>query len=172
MIFSPARSLIRGLFEHEEPKWIISDKWSACLQTLEGHSGMVSSVAFSHDSTRLASASYDDTVKIWDAGSGACLQTHEEFAFTGRNGKLICEIAGKEPRPLALSEHVCAGRAFSHHRSRPRFSSAFFVPPREDNFVRRKEEASLSHRPKTTGLTDQRILDRFIRGTNRCDDVA
>jgi WD40 repeat protein len=46
-----------------------------CLQTLEGHGGAVSSVAFSHDSSRLASASYDTTVKIWDASSGECLQT-------------------------------------------------------------------------------------------------
>jgi WD40 repeat protein len=30
-------------------------------------------VAFSHDSTRLASASADSTVKIWDARSGQCL---------------------------------------------------------------------------------------------------
>jgi len=28
----------------------------------------------------------------------------------------------------ALSEHIGAGRACSHHRSRPRFSPAFFVP--------------------------------------------
>jgi WD40 repeat protein len=51
------------------------DSWSTCLQTLEGHSGVVRSVAFSHDSARLASASWDNTVKIWDASSGACLQT-------------------------------------------------------------------------------------------------
>jgi WD40 repeat protein len=37
----------------------------------------VSLVAFSHDSTRLASASSDSTVKIWDASSGDCLQTLE-----------------------------------------------------------------------------------------------
>ena len=49
----------------------------ACLQTLEGHSGWVYSVAFSHDSTRLAYGSWDNTVKIWDASSGACLQTLE-----------------------------------------------------------------------------------------------
>jgi WD40 repeat protein len=34
-------------------------------------------VAFSHDSMRLASASRDKTVKIWDASSGAYLQTLE-----------------------------------------------------------------------------------------------
>src|SRR5947207_1941460 len=45
------------------------------LQTLEGHSAWVHSVAFSHDSTRLASASYDNTVTSWDANSGECLQT-------------------------------------------------------------------------------------------------
>jgi WD40 repeat protein len=55
------------------------ESWSACLQTLEGHSSRVKSVAFSHDWTRLASASDDGTVKIWDASSGACLQTLEEY---------------------------------------------------------------------------------------------
>jgi WD40 repeat protein len=79
-LFSPVRSLIRDLFKEEEPKWItikpaMEDKWSACLQTLEGHSRAVSSVAFSHDSARLASASDDTTVKVWDASSGECLQT-------------------------------------------------------------------------------------------------
>jgi WD40 repeat protein len=45
------------------------------IQTLKGHIYWVRSVAFSHDSTQLASGSRDSTVKIWDASSGACLQT-------------------------------------------------------------------------------------------------
>src|SRR3954451_14694708 len=100
LMFSPARSLIRGLFKREEPKWIViqppmRDEWSACLQTLEAHSGSVNSVAFSGDSTRLASASYDRTVKIWDASSGKCLQTLEGHsssvylvAFSGDSTRL------------------------------------------------------------------------------------
>ncbi|KAL5374687.1 hypothetical protein DPSP01_011778 [Paraphaeosphaeria sporulosa] len=82
LLFSPTQSIIRGLFKREEPKWVaikpdMDEKWSACLQTLEGHSSGVTSVAFSPDSTRLASGSYDNTFKIWDANSGACLQTLE-----------------------------------------------------------------------------------------------
>jgi WD40 repeat protein len=80
LLFSPRDSLIRRLFQHEEPEGItirpaMSDGWSACLQTLEGHSSIVNSVAFSHNSIRLASASADSTVRIWDTSSGACLQT-------------------------------------------------------------------------------------------------
>jgi WD40 repeat protein len=82
LLFSPTESAIRRLFRHDEPKSIMvkpamSSSWSACLQTLEGHSSAVSSVVFSHDSTWLASASDDNTVKLWDASSGECLQTIE-----------------------------------------------------------------------------------------------
>ncbi|RYO39209.1 Vegetative incompatibility protein [Alternaria arborescens] len=90
LLFSPTGSLVRQLFKHEEPEAIsirptLSEKWSACLQTLEGHSDDVNSVAFSHDSTRLASASYDNTVKIWDASTGACLHTLEGHSSSVRS---------------------------------------------------------------------------------------
>jgi WD40 repeat protein len=80
LLFSPQQSLTKRLFQHEETtrttiKPPMDDDWSACLQTLEGHSGVVYLVTFSRDSTRLASASGDGTAKIWDANSGACLQT-------------------------------------------------------------------------------------------------
>jgi WD40 repeat protein len=98
LLFSPTKSLIRRLFQHEEPKGItirlaMNDSWSACLQTLEGHSSGVRSVAFSHDSTRLASASNDDTVKIWDASSGACLQTHESHSYSVNPADLVSILA-------------------------------------------------------------------------------
>ena len=50
------------------------------LQTLEGHSDSVKAVAFSSDSKTLMSASTDNTVKLWDSGSGAILQTLEGYS--------------------------------------------------------------------------------------------
>lgn len=45
------------------------------IKTLEGHSRFARSVAFSHNSTQLASASDDKTVKIWDMRNGKRQQT-------------------------------------------------------------------------------------------------
>jgi WD40 repeat protein/serine/threonine protein kinase len=42
---------------------------------LRGHSGSVNSVAFSTDGKRIASASADWTVKVWDAATGQVLRT-------------------------------------------------------------------------------------------------
>ncbi|KKP00858.1 hypothetical protein THAR02_07036 [Trichoderma harzianum] len=82
LIFSPMKSLVRQAFHGEIPSWIqeeptVEDNWSPCLQTLEGHTAWVTSVAFSADHKHIASGSKDNTVKIWDAVTGVCLQTLE-----------------------------------------------------------------------------------------------
>jgi WD40 repeat protein len=84
LVFSPTYSLIRAAFKQEEPKWITTmptteDGWNACLQTLEGHSSAVTSVAFSPDSKLLMSGSYDTTIKIWDAATGSFQQIFENY---------------------------------------------------------------------------------------------
>lgn len=67
-----------------------------CLYTLNGHRNSVYSVAFSHDSTRLASASEDHTVNIWNTSSGECQYTTEghseavlSVAFSHDSTKLV-----------------------------------------------------------------------------------
>ncbi|KAK1585139.1 WD40-repeat-containing domain protein [Colletotrichum navitas] len=80
LIFCPKLSTIRTVFGDEEPQWItikpaVEDNWSACLQTLEGHKAVVSSVVFCSNRMQLVSSSWDSTVKIWDITTGQCIQT-------------------------------------------------------------------------------------------------
>jgi WD40 repeat protein len=82
LAFSPEKSKVRAAFGSTIPHWVclqteLETSWGLCLQTLEGHSDGVSSVAFSPDSALLASASYDHTIRIWRTDTGECAQTLE-----------------------------------------------------------------------------------------------
>ncbi|KAJ5647182.1 hypothetical protein N7490_003554 [Penicillium lividum] len=82
LIFSPTESIVRKHFEEKRLEKLqalpqVKESWDADLQTLEGHSGWVRSVAFSPDSQTVASGSDDNTIKLWDAKTGKELQTLE-----------------------------------------------------------------------------------------------
>ena len=58
---------------------------ATCVQTLEGHTNWVLGLVFAPDGAQLASASWDQTVRIWDVESGRCLHTlegHTDHVFT------------------------------------------------------------------------------------------
>ncbi|KAI8710415.1 NACHT domain-containing protein [Fusarium sp. LHS14.1] len=105
LVFSPTRSVIRELFEKEEPEWIalkpsMELDWNMCIQTLESHDGPVWSVVFSADGQRLASSSDDRTVKIWDTATGACLQT-----LKGHSSGVTSVVFSTDGQRLASSSH-------------------------------------------------------------------
>ncbi|EPS29057.1 hypothetical protein PDE_04004 [Penicillium oxalicum 114-2] len=90
LIFSPTQSITRTIYQIEKPGWILNspvvdETWSSCLQTLEGHGDSIWSIAWSPDGSRLASASGDKTVRIWDPATGqpeSSLEGHSDSVRT------------------------------------------------------------------------------------------
>jgi predicted NACHT family NTPase len=107
LIFAPQEALIRTNFSRELPDWLyraprVEENWSPELQTLEGHSGSVRSVAFSSDGRLLASGSGDKTIKLWDPATGALkhtLEGHSDSVLTvafSPDGRLLASGSDDE----------------------------------------------------------------------------
>lgn len=81
------------------------------LQVLRGHTDAISSVAFSPNGKFVASASWDQTFRIWSVATGECLHKigptgaqNWAVAFTPSSDHVVLSGGGKrdKPSPLAL----------------------------------------------------------------------
>ncbi|CZR52554.1 related to WD40-repeat protein (notchless protein) [Phialocephala subalpina] len=111
LVFAPEKSIARKTFEKCIPSWIqkrpkVQERWDALQQTLEGHSSSVTSVAFSPNGKQVVSSSGDNTIRLWDAATGAALQTLEghsswisSVAFSP-NGKQV--VSGSRDSTIRL----------------------------------------------------------------------
>lgn len=77
------------------------DEWH-CLHYLQGHSDIMSSIAWSMDSSTAVSSSWDKTIRVWDAQSGECsrvLNHHTHFVHCvswSPDGKYLASCSENE----------------------------------------------------------------------------
>ncbi|MGH7170492.1 MAG: WD40 repeat domain-containing protein [Gemmataceae bacterium] len=74
----------------------VSSARGQVIKELRGHRAAVYAVAFRPDGERMATASFDHTIKVWDANAGRVVRT-----FTGHQDKVLALAYSADGRQLA-----------------------------------------------------------------------
>ncbi|GKZ39322.1 hypothetical protein AbraIFM66950_012289, partial [Aspergillus brasiliensis] len=105
LVFAPTKSIIKQTFVSKVKDQLavgtaVEDSWSSNLQTSEGHSSTVRSVAFSPDGRTLASASDDQIIKLWNTAMGVKQRT-----LTGHSDTVWSVAFSPDGHTLASASH-------------------------------------------------------------------
>ncbi|EUC26918.1 hypothetical protein COCCADRAFT_31441, partial [Bipolaris zeicola 26-R-13] len=177
LVFAPERSLIRQTFVDQLPEEvkILSMRetdWDACRSTLEGHSSYVTAVAFSPEGQFIASASGDNTVRLWEVATGTCRSTLEghsnqivAVAFSP-DGQLVASIS--QDTTIRLWETVTGACCSTLEGHSNEVRAAAFSPDgqlvalaSQDSTVQLWEVATRTYRSTLEGHFDQIMAVAF-----------
>lgn len=98
LAFSPDDRLLAVGFDDKSDILLLSTANGEEIRTLHGHTGDVNSLTFSPDGQKLASSSWDQTVKVWDVATGQVIQTFNHpdttysVAFSPDGGSLAAGV--------------------------------------------------------------------------------
>jgi WD40 repeat protein len=96
LVFCPMLSEMRKCYAGQMWFWIssppeVADSWSSFFSMQVGHTKMVKSIAYSPDSTELASSSADHTIRIWDTGINATIRVLKGHTDTVNSVVYSCD---------------------------------------------------------------------------------
>ncbi|RAK81414.1 uncharacterized protein BO72DRAFT_396002 [Aspergillus fijiensis CBS 313.89] len=118
LIWSPNRSLVKALYQHERPTWItkipvVEENWSRCINTIVSNGCDFTEIGWSQDGDRLLCMAADLTVSSWDPGTGQHISSIKLERLPGR------------PNRYRLSRHTgCVASIFGDDCTRIRICDA------------------------------------------------
>jgi WD40 repeat protein len=105
-------TLVSGSTDRTIKIWDLGDPMNACIATLQGHDGTVTSLALKDDTT-LISGSEDEMIKIWDLETNTCTATlkgHKRtvYSLILEGATLISGSYDKKIKIWNLKDYTCA----------------------------------------------------------------
>jgi WD40 repeat protein len=101
---------------------------------LQGHKFPIACLAFSSSASMIVSGSYDNTVKLWDVLTRACLAT-----LTGHKARLSTVYFAEDDRFVYSSAYDCSLRVWNLERVDsllPLLTTQIYQPPSEEDAVK------------------------------------